>query len=60
MSFEVELEDENVKNYFLDQQRLLRHGMILTNRVHWTVKSHKTIQVSLHQITDDGTVLVLY
>ena len=38
---------------FLDHKRLTRHGMILTNWVHWTVKSHKIIQVSLYQITDD-------
>ena len=34
--------------------------MILTNWVHWTVKSHKIIHVSLYQIINDGTVLVLY
>ena len=47
MSFEVELEIENVKNNCLDPQGLMRHGMILTNWVHWTVKSHKIIHIFL-------------
>ena len=60
MSFEVELEIENVKNNFLDPQRLMRHGMILTNWVNWTVMSHKIIHIFLYQVINDGTVLVLY
>ena len=60
MSFEVELEIENVKNNFLDPRRLMGHGMILTNWVHWTVKSHKIIHIFLYQIINDGTVLAPY
>ena len=59
-SYKLQLPTVIFNNHEALNSIIMRHGIILTNWVHWTVKSHKIIQSSLYQITDDGTVLVTY